>query len=132
MRRSRLPTSRAVRLAEGIAKDYDKSKEKLLDKILPVTTQSADYWKERYAHARSEQWRLGDKLALWSQLIGQSAGLDISRTPSDEEAQAILVGWATQKSLILDVFAEDWSSPEDAIYDETDTDDTPDSSEDTQ
>ncbi len=120
MRRSanRLPTSRAVRLAEGIAKDYDKSKEKLLETILPVTTLSADYWKERYAHARSEQWRLGDKLALWSRLIGQSAGLDISRTPSDEESQAILVGWATQKSLMLDVFAEDWSSPEDGIYDE--------------
>ena len=94
-----LPTSRALRLQERHdTKDWENVEARVL-KVIEDGPDDVEYWKQKYAEQYTKKVQLGEKLRLWSQLVGQAAGMDPGRTPADGEAQAVLVGWATQKSL---------------------------------
>lgn len=102
MTRNRLPTSRAIRLAEGLeVTDWEGINDRFLARIAGVD-KPAEYWKEEFVHAWVEKRRLGNKVMHWARLVGMAAGIPVSRNPSDQEAEAILIGWATTAALKLD------------------------------
>lgn len=88
-----------MRMTEGLdATDWEGINSRMLAKIAEAD-RPAEFWKQQYVDAWCEQRRLGSRLAHWARLVAQSAGVEVTRNPSDEEAEAILLGWATTQAL---------------------------------
>lgn len=77
------------------AKDWDSIKERHRENILANEAMTREAMAEELAHNLMKKQQLGEKLTRWSQLVGQAAGVDPAVTLGDDEAETLLVGWAT-------------------------------------
>lgn len=91
-----MPGTKPATLAQRLhAKDWDQIREHHRENILANEAMTREHLVNELAHNLMKKQQLGEKLTRWAQLIGQAAGVDPSLTLGDDEAEAMLVAWAT-------------------------------------